>query len=240
MKTAILISGQMRTFKKCYPTQKWQIFRHYEPDIHFFVSCCNDAQADDAELLRSDYASVEIEKVDDPDNLPDIPKEKGVHAPYANATSHAKLMLQHWGNQRVWSFFCQHADWESFDTIIRIRPDLWIHRFQPPYGTIYFAVNPLAAFCPWWGKFGGINDRLAVMGRTAAQHYFTTYEAIHDLLEKGSPFHPETLVSENLRRNGITVSNTLMTEFSTIRMDGSQRWAEIVMSDVAELIAATR
>jgi hypothetical protein len=29
-----------------------------------------------------------------------------------------------------------------------------------------------------------------------------------------------------------------MTEFSTERMDGSRRWAEIQMSDVAELIAS--
>src|SRR5215475_1019139 len=105
MKTAVLISGQMRTFGKCYPTQKWQIFRHYEPDIHFFISCCADAQARTAQLLCNDYKHVYIEEYQDPVDLPEIPSEKGAWAPYQNAASHPKLMLQHWGNKKVWDFF---------------------------------------------------------------------------------------------------------------------------------------
>ena len=238
MKTAVLISGQMRTFAKCYPTQKWQIFRHYEPDIHFFVSCVNDPQADSVQLLSADYENVSVERYEDPTDLPVIPVEKGSFAPYANATSHSKLMLQHWGNKRVWDFFSASADTESFGCVIRIRPDLWIHRFINPIGLGYYPMDPRWGFCPWWGKFGGINDRLAIMGMNAAKVYFNVYDAIPELLKSGCPFHPETLVAESLRREGITIENNLMTEFSTVRMDGSQRWAEIVMSDIAELIAS--
>ena len=231
MKTAVLISGQLRTFKKCYPTQKWQIFRHYEPDIHFFLSVCEDDQKRSIGGLQADYENVKVEWYNDPLDLPEIPLEKGAFAPYANAASHYKLMLQHWGNKKVWDFFASSAATESFDVIIRIRPDLWIHRFQPPR-------QPEAneAFCPWWGKFGGINDRLAIMGRTAAYCYFSTYDAIPKLLEEGCPFHPETLVAASL--GGNIIHDSLMTEFSTERMDGSRRWAEIQMSDVAELIAS--
>ena len=233
MKTAVLISGQMRTFAKCYPTQRWQIFRHYEPDIHFFVSCVDDPQAASSALLLRDYENVNVELYQDPTDLPVIPNEKGAWAPYANATTHDKLMLQHWGNKKVWDFFCASADKESFDVIIRIRPDIWIHRFEKP-------PDPYITecFCPWWGKFGGINDRLAIMGRQAGQVYFSMYDGINRLLELGCPFHPETLVAESLRRGGINVQSLLMVEFSTERMDGSRRWAEIVMSDIAELIAS--
>ncbi len=219
MKTAVLISGQLRTFKKCYPTQKWQIFRHYEPDIHFFVACCDDDQAGDSAILLADYENVEICRLPDPDNLPDMPIQKGAFAPYANATSHPKLMLQHWGNKKVWEFFASKADVESFDTVIRIRPDLWIHRFSVPVDP-----SPGECFCPWWGKFGGINDRLAVMGPSAAFSYFNTFDVIPVLLDKGCPFHPETLVAESMRQNGILIQNNLGTEFSTERMDGSRRW----------------
>lgn len=76
------------------------------------------------------------------------------------------------------------------------------------------------------------------MGWECAKPYFTAFDAIPELLSKGCPFHPETIVAENLRRNGCVISNKLMTEFSTMRMDGSQRWAEIVMSDIAELVAS--
>lgn len=233
MKTAVLISGQLRTFRKCYPTQRWQIFRHYEPDIHFFASICNDDQAKDIEILRDDYPTSEIEVVDDPDDLPVIPDSAGRFAPYANAASHAKLMLQHWGNKRVWEFFHSKSDPSSFDVIIRIRPDLWIHRFEKP--PMPFAHE---VFAPWWGKFGGINDRLAIMRPMGAAAYFGTYNVITELLKSGCPFHPETLVAESLRFHGIAPVNRLMIEFSTIRIDGSQRCAEITTSDLAELIAS--
>jgi len=231
MKTAVLISGQLRTFAKCYPTQKWQIFRHYEPDIHFFVSCVDDPQAASSSLLLRDYENVTVELYQDPTDLPVIPNEKGAWAPYANATTHDKLMLQHWGNKRVFEFFCSKADWTTFQTVIRIRPDIWIHRFQKPCDP-----EPNECFYPWWGKFGGVNDRLAVMSAEAAFSYFFVYDKIQYLLEQGCPFHPETLTAESLRCADV-ITRPLMAEFSTERMDGSRRWAEIVMSDIAELIA---
>jgi len=237
MKTAVLISGQMRTFAKCYPTQKWQIFRHYEPDIHFFVSCVDDAQADSVKLLSDDYENVNVERYQDPIDLPAIPIEAGASAPYANAAPHSKLMLQHWGNKKVWDFFCASVATESFDVVIRIRPDLWIHRFTPPFTKCATAYGTFC-FAPWWGKFGGINDRLAISTRGAAEVYFNLYDEIPNLLKHGCPFHPETLLAENLIRGGVPVSSTLMAEFSTERLDGSRRWAEIVMSDIAELIAS--
>ncbi len=230
MKTAVLISGQLRTFKKCYPTQRWQIFRHYEPDIHFFVACCDDDQAGDSSLLLADYENVYIERLQDPIDLPDIPIQKGAFAPYANATSHPKLMLQHWGNKKVWELFASKADIESFDTVIRIRPDLWIHRFIMPDDTW-----SNEAILPWWGKFGGVNDRLAVLGNSAAREYFNVMDRIDEFLSKGCPFHPETLLASALR--GINI-RPLMSEFSTDRMDGTRRWwqQEALPCDHADLI----
>src|SRR5215468_10079272 len=199
MKTAVLISGQMRTFAKCYPTQRWQVFRHYEPDIHFFISCLDDEQADSASLLLKHYENVHCERYVDPE-LPLIPIERGIFAPYANAAPHKTLRLQHWGNRRVFQFFCESKSQKYFDVIIRIRPDLWIHEFQKP--PIPFANE---CYSPWWGKFGGINDRLAIMGETAAFPYFETYDQIDELLEAGCPFHPESLVAASLEKGGVKV-----------------------------------
>jgi hypothetical protein len=186
--------------------------------------------------LVGDYQNVHVQAGPDPTDLPDIPTQQGAHAPYANAASHYKLMLQHWGNKKVWDFFASSAAIESFDVIIRIRPDLWIHRFERP--RTFEDTWPNMVKVPWWGKFGGINDRLAVMGREVAPVYFGLYDMIPALLEKGCPFHPESLLSETLRLSPVNVQSNLMTEFSTDRMDGSRRWAEIQMSDVAELIAS--
>jgi hypothetical protein len=249
MSTAVLISGQMRTFSQCYPTQRWQIFRHYEnhavasakaDEPHFFVSCVDDAQAGSAELLREHYKNVHIERYKDP-VLSTIPELAGLHAPYRNAATNAKLLLQHWANKRAWDSFCViwdrllQADAEfRFSTIIRIRPDQWFHRFQKPENP-----TPGQCYCPWWGKFGGVNDRFAIMGIDAAKAYFDTWSNIDELLAAGCPFHPETLVMESMRLHGVDIIPRLMTSFSTMRLDGQQRWPEITTEDLAELVHAS-
>lgn len=234
MSTAVLISGQMRTFNRCYASQRWQVFRHFEPDIHFFVSCVNDENAESAKLLKQHYKNVHIETYDDPADLPEIEELYGRHAPYANAATHHQLMLQHWGNKRVWRFFRDNRPpYSSFETIIRIRPDQFFHRCTVP-------GKPSAnqCFCAWWGSFGGINDRFAIMGSKAAEAYFTVYDKIPQLLAMGCPFHPESLVNAALDLAGVEVRPTLMTSFSTMRANGEQRWPEITSEDIAELIYA--
>lgn len=175
----------------------------------------------------NDYENVNVEDYEDPIDLPEIDSYHGLHAPYTNAANHSKLMLQHWGVKKVWEFY-QSKTKVQHDTVIRIRPDLWIHRFQKP-------VDPYLreASLPWWGKFGGVNDRLAILGAEAAESYFNVYDQIPELLKKGCPFHPETLTAAALRGFNIL---PLMTSFSTMRMDGSQRWPEIILDDIAELI----
>src|SRR5215469_1580116 len=130
MNTAVIISGQMRTFDKCYASQKWMVYRHYEPNIHFFVSCKNDEDSGSAKLLLRDYENVYIETYDDPTDVPEIPEACGFHAPYANAASHRKLMLQHWGNRKAFRLLLDSKLYD-FDVFIRMRPDNFFHRFIP-------------------------------------------------------------------------------------------------------------
>lgn len=241
MATAVIISGQARTFDKCYPTQRWHVYRHYQRDAgpnskaeepHFFVSIANDADAFKMEVLREHYKNVHIEKVDDPTDLPEIPDALGEWAPYKNAASHRALMLQHWGNKLAWDFFLKKQGDTNFDTFIRIRADQFFHRFIKPRDPI-----PKEAHTPWWGKFGGVNDRFAILGSDAAFPYFYTYGRIHTLLKEGCPFHPETLVYESMRFSGVRVHRDLLASFSTLRLNGHQRWPEVTNEDIAELIA---
>jgi hypothetical protein len=162
MSTAVIISGQMRTFAQCYPTQRWQIFRHYEPDIHFFVSCVDDAQAGSAELLREHYQNVHIERYTDP-VLSVIPDSAGIHAPYKNAASHQKLLLQHWANKRAWDFFLDSGKNRSreYSTIIS---SAFVPTNTSTDSRSHQDPSVFQCYCPWWGKFGGVNDRFAIMG----------------------------------------------------------------------------
>jgi len=210
------------------------VYRHYEPNIHFFVSCKRDEDASSALMLRNDYKYIHIETYDDPTDLPEIPEACGLHAPYSNAASHRKLMLQHWGNKKAWHFLWDNKPCK-FDVFIRMRPDNFFHRFTPKLPCLADLEYGNWAFIPWWGKFGGINDRFAIMGSKAAFSYFEMYDEIPELLKNGCPFHPESLLAAALLKDEINVKSDLMAHFSTLRTDGI-RWPEVTAEDVAELI----
>lgn len=255
MSTAILISGQLRTFAKCWPTQHWHVLRHFA-DPHFFITVQGDRNTIPSEVsaLIEEYgANVHYDPRTDPDLSEHLTPQltRAFHqAPYANAAPAHQLLLQHWYQQEVWKFFqsvsrggAENAEQThlrasapprepKFDTIIRLRADLWFHSFDYPYATEH---APAADECltPWWGRFGGINDRLAIMGPRAARYYFGVFDNLDELIESGCPFHPETLVAANLERGNIEVRPTLRTEFSTLRTNGDMRWPEINGVDIA-------
>lgn len=251
MSTAILISGQLRTFARCWPTQRWHVLRHFA-DPHFFVTVQDTPDCQDIDLLVADYGAdrVHADVRQDPDLSDHLTPELAAayrQAPYANAAPAHQLLLQHWYQQQVWEHFVQasgqgqeaigsnpspiaHRRSPQFDTIIRLRGDLWFHSMD--WDPVH-PVHPVQCLTPWWGRFGGINDRFAVMGPEAARYYFTIYEHLHELLASGCPFHPETLVKANLERGNVDLHETLRTEFTTFRADGKHRPPEIMPWDIA-------
>lgn len=278
-KTAILISGHMRTFARCLPTQHWHVFRKF-PNPAFFVSTVKDRDSDSAELLRKYYpnAQIEIEVVDAQPEIP-LPVQPldptwtvgrmYSHEPYGISVHPQAVLRQLWQLDRCWTLFVERSaavmtvggdgktvDIESdFDTIIRIRPDLWFRNFVMPNciitlpdGTYGFALdkrNPFVshASTPYWGRFGGINDRLAILGVKAAQAYFTTFSQMKALISDGCPLHPESLIKASLQKSGCTVNDTLICEFSKLygpenaKLNGTFRDPEITMQDLANLAA---
>jgi hypothetical protein len=244
MKTAILISGHMRTFEKCLPTMHWHVFRHF-PNADFFVSTIADADAPKADLLRVKYpnARVEIEAVaEQPDcvaemrakglNLP-VEWQQGriyTHEPYAISVHPQAVLRQLWQLQRCWELFTSKAT-TDYNLVIRCRPDLWFHSFRRP-----FVLGDPSAYTPWFGEFGGVNDRFAILSAGAARPYFTAYLSIPQLLSDGCPLHPESLISAVLESAGVC-RRPLATEFSTLRSNGEmRRWDnEVSPADMARM-----
>ncbi len=229
------MSGQLRSFAQCYPTQRWQVYRHY-PDCHFFIVVQNNDQVNSIQALRRDYGEdhVHAQFITDPTGLPQIAEEYGRHAPYANAAPHNRLMMQHHYQLLVWQYFQEVRGDKQFDTIIRMRPDNWMQGFtkQDAYAGIWDGWEGLmyeetakarraeenAVYSPHWGKFGGMNDRLAIMTNKAAPIYFSLYNHIEALLKDGCPFHPESLLLAHLEKNNVKVRHTLNAMFGTLRL----------------------
>ena len=239
--TAILISGQLRTFAQCLPTLQWACFRKLD-DPHFYVSCANDAQAGDVRDLVKLYPdNVHFEVVGQPALDEKNYAERAQFAPYAISVPVQSILRQAWHMERVYQFAMDNGA-HKHETFVRCRPDLWMTDCPDFMGMTY---PPLTCFAPFWARFGGQNDRFAIMGSLAARHYFTLYSNIPALMDFGCPFHPESLLLAQLNVNGVEVHHTLNAMFSTLRlpepdpqnlgqMRQERRFPEILPHEIAE------
>lgn len=186
-----------------------------------------------------------------------------MHEPYAISVSPQGVLKQLWHLNRVWQFACDHGV-QEFDCFARVRPDIWIHSLAKPMLMFHARLNqadyaaypdnfasvisgPSAfseamwnneakkAFLPYWGRFGGCNDRLALLGALSARDYFTAFAKLDGLIREGCPLHPESIIKAAIELGGGRIIK-LATEFSTIRNNGEVRgWmSETLPCDVAE------
>lgn len=241
MKTAILLTGHMRTFARCLPTLRWHVLRHC-PGLDIFVSTVQDADTPSAELLHTTFPTsrVEIDVVEAQPHppIPVPPTDPNwqpgrnqiyTHEPYALSVPPIAVLRQLWQLNHAWEHLTRHADPYDYDLIIRARPDSYLHSFNP---ADLEGITPSVAKTPWWGRFGGINDRFALLGPAAAEAYHTTHRQILMLLAEGCPLHPESLIKANLELSGMHVEDRLRVEFTTLKHDGA-RPPEITPIDLA-------
>ena len=227
MRVVFLYSGQTRSFGKCFTdpkgghlvvwrSQLWQVVRHY-PGALCYASVADDENAADIEHLRLMFRDPVIEVI----RQPDLPEPAGgatelqAATPYRISTSVQAILRQLWHLRKVYALYEPHA--REDDVVIRIRPDLFFTRFVRPAEL----PAPDQALAPFWGSFGGMNDRFALLGSRAARCYFTSHDVLADMLREGAPLHPETLQHYALERRGMHVSHRLIADFVTIRTDGT-------------------
>ena len=226
MRTCVIYSGQARSFAQVYRNQYFHVLRKL-PNPEFFVSVADDEQAADMHLLETLFPpeSVHIEYVKQP-KLPEPPDDPPFHNIYPRDKATIQDVLrQLWALERAWEFFQETSKdlLQAFDVVVRIRPDIAFGRFEfPMFDDVgWTGANANQCYTPYWARWGGVNDRLAVMGWNAAMHYFTAYQEVRDLRALGCPLHPEQLINAALELGGIHPMHTLAAEFITVRLDGS-------------------
>ena len=244
MTTAILISGQTRTFADCIANQNWFLYRKIKDPV-FFVSVADDEQAKDAYLLEGYAKDVFIERVKQP-TLPEPDFALAKHAPYTptpnNKSVVQSILRQLWAYQRVWDFMESRGT--KFDTYIRLRPDLFFHKLSisPRWMDDGASVHGTTFQGPWKATCGGVNDRFGIMGHSAAKAYFTAFSQLNTLLDAGCPLHPESIQKAALEAAGCAISNTLVAEFTCLRLPGQGNHVPLLEypGELAAFIAATR
>lgn len=231
MRTAVIYSGQARTFAKVFENQYFHCLR-FLPDPEFFVSVARDEQCGDMHRLleRFPKEKVHIEYVMQPE-LPEPPPDPPYRAMYGPSSPPQAILRQLWALKRAYEFFRDCVDPMEYELVVRIRPDIAFYRLELPQFNV---VPPEGCLVPYWARWGGVNDRLAFLGREAARAYFRTFGRVDFLREKGCPLHPETLLDRSLRLVGITPSHRLATEFATIRLDGTRVEPSVSLVDQME------
>lgn len=219
--TAVLISGHMRSFRKCYDSQYWHVYRKLL-NPHFFVSVEEDADYSSVELLKKFYGeNCHVETVTQPE-IPVLPEyeRNSLFAPYGISVPIPNILKMFWSRNRAWEFFLNSAQPDyDYTAFVHIRPDLFIHHMSRP-----FYLRPGTVYTPWHDSYGGLNDRVAIItGLPAATAYFTLFQRLERTVKNGCPFHPESLLAGSLELDRVHVSQTLPCEHTTIRRDGDPR-----------------
>ena len=245
MRTAVLISGQARSFarisptdpqiarrawaRECFSNQRWQLYRKLE-NPEFFVSLADDAEAALVEPLLLKYYPreiVHVEIVKQP-TLPEPPIDATLHSAWGVSSPFQSILRDLWHRQRVWEFYLGlNSGPPSHQIVLRVRPDIHFHRINLPK-----LVQADEVWTPFWGNYGGCNDRLAIMGFSAAEVYFIAFARVPELLSVGCPMHPETLTASAVELSpGIRIRRALDAHFAALRPNG-----ELVMQRLEETL----
>lgn len=105
---------------------------------------------------------------------------------------------------------------EDSDIVIFIRPDLLVlDKFIPVRG-VNLSKNSIIT--PRWGKFLGLNDRMAIIPQRFIPEYFSRIDTVEEFIREQGPLDPERHLAWALR--GIPSRPSLTTELVRVRAGG--------------------
>ena len=147
-------------------------------------------------------------------------REAAAHSPFANSVPIENFLRWMFNQWRAWKLFQLSADpVVTYSLFLRMRADLFFQRFDLPE-----FLGPNGVYVPWWGNYGGCNDRCALItSEWAASTYFQVYDGIDAAIAAGAPCHPESLLSAVLELAQVPIYRTLPAEFVTRRAAGDPR-----------------
>jgi hypothetical protein len=202
MKTAILISGQMRTAKQCYKSIIDTL-----PNGDYFVHAVLDENSQDAELFSPTRLLIEPQ-FEQPERK-EYSWQLGRHC-----FGVQRVLKQLHSLKRTWDIFKSSID--HYDWIIRCRPDLMLTTLLEPKH-LWEGDIIIPKFC----NFFGLNDRFAILNKSAAEIYFNRLDLIDEYINAGGIFHPETFLLWSCQKNNLKINRTNIS-FYTLRPDGNK------------------
>jgi hypothetical protein len=222
MKTAVLVSGQMRTLEACLPS----IQNHVLSRIGSFDVIAHVAEDEDAwkvALLEPRRCLVVRQPTFDEKNY--------VHRSGRGVSGIQQVLRMLWSLEES-NRLRREAEAEAgvaYDWILRLRPDT---EFSSDLEDLA-ACDPSAVYIPTFCNYWGLNDRFAFGGAAAMDAYHDKVGLLDGYIEQGGIYHPETFLKWAIERAGFPVRRTEVL-FDSVRKNRSRitPYWEASMGDV--------
>lgn len=219
MKTAVLISGQIRNAKECYQSLFEHIINPYKADVfidtwlphnytldHRNQFIPNNMMVD--EVLR-EYRP-KLSTFEDFDSSPlmnaigkvNIQNREAYDGSWAHETIAPNIFYMHYKSWRCYELMRNYESINDvrYNRIIRMRFDLAFDGFpiiEPESNTIYI---------PEGGDHrGGLNDLMALGDADSMKRYFEVFNNLFSYANAQMGFHPESIMRKHLEFSNLKV-----------------------------------
>lgn len=219
MKTAVLISGQVRDAKQCYPTLNEHIIQPYNADVFIDTWAPNSEIIDHrGQLIPNDLSAQEILNLYKPklalfEDFNSSPlfqriRDYKIDNRTAYDGSHAwetKIENVFYMYYKVWTCFKRMKHYEEmnnfrYDRVIRMRFDLLFESFP------IVEVAPETVYVPQgFDHRGGINDLLSLGTRETMEKVCGLFTNLVKYANDGVGFHPESILRTHMNRCGLDI-----------------------------------
>ena len=220
MRTAILLSGQVRDAKECIPTLQEHIIDRYDADIFIDTWVPESQVLDHRGQLISDNLSTQqvlslykpkLAMFEDFNSSPIFSriKEYKIENRTAYDGSHAwetKVENIFYMYYKVWRCFQHMAHYEAinnfrYDRVIRMRFDLRFESFP------IIDVQPGVVYVPaGFDHRGGINDLLSLGTRETMEKVCDLFTKLVEYSNSNVGFHPESILRTHMDKCGLTIN----------------------------------
>ena len=197
MKFAILFSGRIHYFKKCYELIQNHIVKDNEVD--FFLSHTKNTDENELTNFIDLYKPKKVCKSDE--IYPNVD-----HYPTVPATNKHNIMCMFLNRLKVFQIFedyCNETN-STYDVVFSCRLDA-IVLSDLPIPLYIENIQNGDLFIPSGNDFFGINDRFAFSNFNTMKIYMYCYHSLIDLFEEGVLVHPEIVLNHYLRSKNIKI-----------------------------------
>lgn len=220
MKTALLISGQIRNAKECYPSLYEHIIKPYQADVfvdtwlpnnytldHRGQYIPNDMSVD--EVLReyrpklSTFEDFDTSRLIQALSKVNIENRKAYDGSWAHETIVPNIFYMYY---KVWRCFDLMKNYESlnevkYDLVIRMRFDLQFDEFP-----MIKDLAPSSVYVPSGSDHrGGLNDLLAYGDNASMERYCLLFPSLFNYANSGMGFHPESVLRQHIEISKIKI-----------------------------------